>query len=76
MIFQEPMTSLNPLMTCGRQVMESLQLHQHLSRKEARHAAIEWFRQVELPDPESMADRYPHQLSGGQKQRVMIAMAV
>ncbi len=76
MIFQEPMTSLNPLMTCGRQVMESLQLHQHLSRKEARHAAIEWFRQVELPDPESMADRYPHQLSGGQKQRVMIAMAM
>ncbi|MBC7867170.1 MAG: ABC transporter ATP-binding protein [Gloeobacteraceae cyanobacterium ES-bin-316] len=76
MIFQEPMTSLNPVFTCGFQVMESLRLHKKLSRKEARQKTIELFEQVELPAPAAMLDRYPHQISGGQKQRVMIAMAM
>ncbi len=76
MIFQEPMTSLNPVLTCGWQVMEALITHLHLSKKEARKKTIELFTEVELPDPAAMADRYPHQLSGGQKQRVMIAMAI
>ena len=76
MIFQEPMTSLNPVFTCGYQVMESLLKHKDLTRKEAKKAALELFRQVELPDPSSILKRYPHQLSGGQKQRVMIAMAI
>ncbi|MBC7868367.1 MAG: ABC transporter ATP-binding protein, partial [Gloeobacteraceae cyanobacterium ES-bin-316] len=73
MIFQEPMTSLNPVFTCGYQVMESLRLHKKLSRKDARQKTIELFEQVELPAPAAMLDRYPHQISGGQKQRVMIA---
>ncbi|MDN3658536.1 ABC transporter ATP-binding protein [Ferruginibacter paludis] len=76
MIFQEPMTSLNPVITCGRQVMESIQLHQHISANAARHKTIELLQQVELPNPTELIDRYPHQLSGGQKQRVMIAMAM
>lgn len=76
MIFQEPMTSLNPVFTCGFQVMESLLLHKKLNRKEARQKTIELFEQVELPDPAAMFKRYPHQISGGQKQRVMIAMAM
>lgn len=76
MIFQEPMTALNPVMTCGKQVMEALQQHKRISRAEARKATIEWFRKVKLPNPEQMIDRYPHQLSGGQKQRVVIAMAM
>ena len=76
MIFQEPMTSLNPVFTCGFQVMETLIKHQQLSAKEARLRTIELFEQVELPDPAAMIDRYPHQISGGQKQRVMIAMAM
>lgn len=76
MIFQEPMTSLNPVMTCGNQVMESLVKHKKLNRKSAKQKAIELFRMAELPDPESMIDRYPHEISGGQKQRVMIAMAM
>jgi peptide/nickel transport system ATP-binding protein len=76
MIFQEPMTSLNPVITCGRQVMESLQLHKHLSSREARQKTIELFTQTDLPNPVELIDRYPHQLSGGQKQRVMIAMAM
>ena len=76
MIFQEPMTSLNPVFTCGSQVMESLQTHLHVSKKAARQKTIELFEQVELPDPAAMLSRYPHQLSGGQKQRVMIAMAI
>ncbi|MBW8684378.1 ABC transporter ATP-binding protein [Chitinophaga rhizophila] len=76
MIFQEPMTSLNPLHTCGSQVMEVLLLHKKMSREEARLQTLALFRQVRLPDPEGMMCRYPHQLSGGQKQRVMIAMAI
>lgn len=76
MIFQEPMSSLNPVMRCGRQVMESLQLHLKLSRKEAGKRCLELFREVKLPRPESIFRSYPHQLSGGQKQRVMIAMAM
>ena len=76
MIFQEPMTSLNPVHTCGAQVMEALMLHKKLSKKEATQATIELFKKVELPKPEQMIHRYPHQISGGQKQRVMIAMAM
>lgn len=76
MIFQEPMTSLNPVLTCGSQVMEALLLHKQLDKKTARQRTIDWFAKVKLPDPEGIFDRYPHQLSGGQKQRVMIAMAM
>ncbi len=76
MIFQEPMTSLNPVYTCGNQVMEAIILHQRVSKKEARKRTIELFKEVQLPRPEQMVDAYPHQLSGGQKQRVMIAMAI
>ncbi len=76
MIFQEPMTSLNPVRTCGFQVMEALILHKKISRKEAREKTIELFNHVKLPDASAMVDRYPHQISGGQKQRVMIAMAM
>ncbi len=76
MIFQEPMTSLNPVFTCGDQVAEAIRAHQHLSAAEARRKAVALFAQVQLPDPEGMYDRWPHQLSGGQKQRVMIAMAM
>ena len=76
MIFQEPMTSLNPVFTCGNQVAESIQLHKKISTVEAKKQAIEWFRKVKLPEPEKVFSKYPHQLSGGQKQRVMIAMAI
>jgi len=76
MIFQEPMTSLNPVKTCGSQVIEALRTHQDILQKEAAEKTIELFRQVKLPDPASMLHRYPHQISGGQKQRVMIAMAM
>ena len=76
MIFQEPMTSLNPVMKCGRQVAEAILEHKDVSAAEARRQANEWFRKVQLPDPEGIYNRYPHQLSGGQKQRVMIAMAM
>jgi len=76
MIFQEPMTSLNPVFKCGHQVAEALQLHLKLSKKEARERTIELFNEVLLPRPESIFDTYPHQISGGQKQRVMIAMAI
>jgi peptide/nickel transport system ATP-binding protein len=76
MIFQEPMTSLNPVLTCGEQVMEAIQLHKKINRTTAKEAAIEWFNRVKLPDPSGIFSRYPHQLSGGQKQRVMIAMAM
>ncbi len=76
MIFQEPMTSLNPVLTCGSQIQEALVQHKKISNREAKRQTIEWFEKVKLPSPESMFDRYPHQLSGGQKQRVMIAMAM
>lgn len=76
MIFQEPMTSLNPVYTCGDQVMEAIMLHQKINKKEARRKTIKLFEQVQLPDPERVFRVYPHQISGGQKQRVMIAMAM
>jgi peptide/nickel transport system ATP-binding protein len=76
MIFQEPMTSLNPVFTCGNQVMEAIRQHLPLTKKEARSRTIELFREVRLPRPEEIYRSYPHQLSGGQKQRVMIAMAI
>jgi peptide/nickel transport system ATP-binding protein len=76
MIFQEPMTSLNPVFSCGYQVAESLMLHKKISNAEAKRQAIEWFKKVKLPEPEIIFSKYPHQLSGGQKQRVMIAMAM
>ncbi len=76
MIFQEPMTSLNPVLTCGNQVMESLLQHKNISATEAKKQTIAWFEKVKLPHPEAVFSRYPHQLSGGQKQRVMIAMAM
>jgi peptide/nickel transport system ATP-binding protein len=76
MIFQEPMTSLNPVFTCGHQVMEALQLHQQLTSADAKRKTIELFEKVKLPDPPYIFNRYPHQVSGGQKQRVMIAMAM
>jgi peptide/nickel transport system ATP-binding protein len=76
MIFQEPMTSLNPLHKCGAQVMENLILHKKLTKQQAKAETLALFTKVELPNPTEMLDRYPHQLSGGQKQRVMIAMAM
>ncbi len=76
MIFQEPMTSLNPVLTCGFQVSEALRWHLSLSKKEARKRTIELFERVKLPRAAQMFDAYPHQISGGQKQRVMIAMAI
>ena len=76
MIFQEPMVSLNPVLTCGTQVIETLIRHKKISTKEAKQQTIRLFEQVGLPDPTAMANRYPHQISGGQKQRVMIAMAM
>ncbi|MFN8116195.1 MAG: ABC transporter ATP-binding protein [Bacteroidia bacterium] len=76
MIFQEPMTSLNPVYTCGNQVMEAILLHQKVSKKEAKKKTLKLFEQVQLPDPERIFNVYPHQISGGQKQRVMIAMAM
>lgn len=76
MIFQEPMTSLNPVLTCGDQVMEAILLHKKISKTEAKQRTIDWFEKVKLPNPEAVFSRYPHQLSGGQKQRVMIAMAM
>lgn len=76
MIFQEPMTSLNPVIRCGEQIMEALQLHTSLTKKEAHARVIELFNEVMLPRPEKIFTAYPHELSGGQKQRVMIAMAL
>ena len=76
MIFQEPMTSLNPVIRCGEQITEALLLHTTLTPKEARERVLELFREVMLPRPEKIFTAYPHELSGGQKQRVMIAMAL
>ncbi|MBA3481114.1 MAG: ABC transporter ATP-binding protein, partial [Pirellulales bacterium] len=76
MIFQEPMTSLNPVFTVGAQVMEAILLHQKATKAEARERTIALFKEVGIPNPEQRVDAYPHQLSGGQKQRVMIAMAL
>ena len=76
MIFQEPMTSLNPVFTVGNQIGEAIQLHQGLGKRETRKKTIEMLRLVKIADPESRVDSYPHQLSGGMRQRVMIAMAL
>jgi oligopeptide/dipeptide ABC transporter ATP-binding protein len=76
MIFQEPMTSLNPLLTVGRQISEAVVLHQKLSQRDAMNQAIETLRRVHIPEPEQRVRAYPHQLSGGMRQRVMIAMAL
>jgi oligopeptide/dipeptide ABC transporter ATP-binding protein len=76
MIFQEPMTSMNPVQSAGAQVIEAIRLHQRVSRAEARQRAVELFERVRIPDPAARLDSYPHQLSGGMKQRVMLAMAL
>lgn len=76
MIFQEPMTSLNPVFTCGEQVAEAIILHQKVNKHRAKQRTIELFNEVQLPRPEKIFESYPHQISGGQKQRVMIAMAL
>ncbi len=76
MIFQEPMTSLNPVYTIGNQIMEAIILHQHLNKHEAKQKAIEMLHAVGIPVPEQRVDEYPHQLSGGMRQRAMIAMAL
>jgi len=76
MIFQEPMTSLNPVTTVGRQVEEAIIIHKRASASEAKHMVIDMFRQVGIPEPEKRYKAYPHQLSGGLRQRIMIAMAM
>ncbi len=76
MIFQEPMTSLNPVIKCGKQVAEAIELHLKLSAKKAKEKTISLFEEVQLPRPLAIFNSYPHELSGGQKQRVMIAMAI
>ena len=76
MVFQEPMTSLNPVVKVGKQVEEAIRLHTELSREEAKAKTVEMFRKVEIPEAETRYDCYPHQLSGGLRQRVMIAMAM
>jgi oligopeptide/dipeptide ABC transporter ATP-binding protein len=76
MIFQEPMTSLNPVLTIGRQIAETLVLHQDMSRDQAMQRAVEMLRRVKIPEPERRVKQYPHELSGGMRQRVMIAMAL
>jgi oligopeptide/dipeptide ABC transporter ATP-binding protein len=76
MIFQEPMTSLNPVFTIGAQIMEAVRLHQKVSKSEARRRAIEMLRKVRIPDAEKRVNEYPHQFSGGMRQRAMIAMAL
>src|SRR3954465_495087 len=74
MIFQEPMTSLNPVMTIGRQISEAIALHRGLSQRDAAEQATEMLRRVHIPEPERRVHAYPHQLSGGMRQRAMIAM--
>src|SRR5699024_3273726 len=76
MIFQEPMTSLNPTFTVGQQINEAYKVHQGLGKKEARQRSIEMLKLVGIPSPEKRIDQYPHELSGGMRQRVMIAMAL
>ena len=76
MIFQEPLTSLNPVFTIGYQICDILHMHQGLDKKQAREKAIEMLKKVKIPSPEAVIDEYPHQLSGGMRQRVMIAMAL
>jgi oligopeptide/dipeptide ABC transporter ATP-binding protein len=76
MIFQEPMTSLNPVYTVGSQIVEAIRLHRDVSRRDARTRAVELLKTVGIPDPAARVDAYPHQLSGGMRQRVMIAMAL
>ncbi len=76
MIFQEPMSSLNPVFTCGSQIVEAITLHEKVSRREARNIAVETLSNVGIPDPAARFGEYPHQLSGGMRQRVMIAMAL
>jgi peptide/nickel transport system ATP-binding protein len=76
MVFQEPMSSLNPVYTVGDQIIEALRVHQRLGRSEAKARAVEWMRKVGIPAPEERIDAYPHQLSGGMRQRVVIAMAL
>ena len=72
MIFQDPMTSLNPTMTVGKQIMESLKIHKHLDKKQAREEAIEMLRMVNIPSPEKRIDNYPHEMSGGMRQRAAL----
>ncbi len=76
MVFQDSLSSLNPVFTCGNQIMEALMIHQKLSKREARSRAIEMLRLVGIPSPETRVDQYPHELSGGMRQRVMIACAL
>ena len=76
MIFQEPMTSLNPVFTIGQQLMEAILLHENVTKQQAREKGIEMLKKVKIPLAEKRFDEYPHQLSGGMRQRVMIAMAL
>src|SRR5437588_10829004 len=76
MVFQEPMTFLNPVYTVGSQITEAIILHQRVTKHRARQIGVEMLRRVRLPDPQRVFDRYPHQLSGGQRQRALIAMAL